>query len=90
MYTVYILHFDKPYKGIRHYTGYTKDLEKRLQKHSNGTGSRWVSFMLQNGSKFTVARTWSVATRREAREKELKIKRAGAGKYCPLCRRRVK
>ena len=66
MYTVYILHFDKPYKGIRHYTGYTIDL--------------------RNGSDFTVVRIWTVATHREAREKELKIKRAGARKYCPLCR----
>ena len=82
---MYILHFDKPYKGIRHYTGYTVNLSKRLRKP--GTGSRWVSFMLHNGSDFTVARTWTVATRREAREKELKIKRAGAGRYCPLCRR---
>jgi len=87
MYIVYILHFEPSYKRIRHYTGYTIDLKRRLRKHRNGTGSRWVSFMLRTGSDFTVARTWTVATRREAREKELKIKRAGAGKYCPLCRR---
>ena len=36
--TVYLLHFERPYKGkMRHYLGWTSDLERRLANHRQGT-----------------------------------------------------
>jgi hypothetical protein len=37
--TVYLLHFERPYKGrSRHYLGFTQcDLEQRLENHRRGT-----------------------------------------------------
>ena len=38
--TVYLIHLDVPYKHARHYTGWTLDLDARLQAHRDGRGAR--------------------------------------------------
>jgi hypothetical protein len=38
--TVYLLHFDRPYKHARHYLGWTANLQARLDSHRAGHGAR--------------------------------------------------
>jgi predicted GIY-YIG superfamily endonuclease len=79
--TVYLLHFDKPYKHARHYVGWTQDLDARLAKHARGHGARLLEVVRDAGIVWTLARTWP-----GTRNRERQIKRqGGAARRCPLC-----
>ena len=81
--TVYLLHFERPYKHARHYIGWTKDLDARLAAHRSGQGARLLAVLLRaHGIGFVVARTWTGATR--ARERQIKTQ-GGASRCCPVC-----
>ncbi|MBO0885357.1 MAG: hypothetical protein J2P17_34495, partial [Mycobacterium sp.] len=56
--TVYLLHFDRPYKHARHYLGWARDLETRLTAHQTGHGARLLEVIQQAGISWTLARTW--------------------------------
>ncbi|GAA1683217.1 hypothetical protein GCM10009733_094670 [Nonomuraea maheshkhaliensis] len=80
--TVYLLHFQRPYKHARHYIGWTPgDLNRRLRQHRNGTGARLLAVITAEGIDFAVARTW---TGGRNLERSLK-RRGGASRCCPLC-----
>ena len=79
--TVYLLHFDRPYRHARHYTGWTCDLPGRLADHANGHGARLTQVVQQAGIGWTLARTWPGP---RALERALK-KQGGASRRCPLC-----
>lgn len=79
--TVYLLHFDRPYRHARHYTGWTADLAARLAEHSVGRGARLLQVVTDAGIGWTLARTW---TGSKARERQLK-RQGGASRYCPCC-----
>src|SRR5690348_17032605 len=79
--TVYLLHFDRPYRHARHYTGWTCDLEGRLIDHANGHGARLTQVVRDHGIGWTVARTWP-GTRTLARAL---TRQGGASRRCPLC-----
>jgi predicted GIY-YIG superfamily endonuclease len=79
--TVYLLHFDRPYRHAAHYTGWTANLAARLAEHAAGRGARLMEVITQAGIGFTLARTWP-GTR--ARERALK-RQGGAARRCPLC-----
>jgi predicted GIY-YIG superfamily endonuclease len=81
--TVYLLHFDKPYKQARHYLGYADDLEARLDRHKAGNGSRLVAVVAAQGIGFTLARTWQGDRNLERRLKRMKM----APRLCPICRK---
>lgn len=89
-YTLYILHFVKPYwRTCRHYIGYTsKPLAERLKAHTSGRGSKLVKYALQNGGSFVVAHTEKYGTQSEARQRELQIKRRRdvPKRICPICK----
>lgn len=79
--TVYLLHFDRPYKHARHYIGWAKDLEERLAQHLSGHGARLLEVAKAAGITWTLARTWT-----GTRNRERQIKRqGGASRCCPLC-----
>ncbi len=79
--TIYLLHFSRPYKHARHYTGWTTDLAARLRDHHAGDGARLIAVITAAGITFTLART-----RPGSRHDERAIKRCGgAVRYCPLC-----
>ncbi len=80
--TVYLLHFERPYKHARHYTGWAANLQARLDHHAAGTGARLLAVVAQAGIGWQLARTWDNATK--ARERQLKRK-GGASRMCPLC-----
>ena len=79
--TVYLLHFDQPYRHARHYTGWTNQLTNRLVKHANGDGARLMEVIATAGIGWQLARTWP-GTR--TRERQLK-RQGGASRRCPLC-----
>jgi predicted GIY-YIG superfamily endonuclease len=78
---IYMLHFDRPYRHARHYTGWTDDLLDRLDHHAKGTGARLVAVIWHAGIGFTLVRICE-GTRRTERA----IKNAGGVvRYCPCC-----
>ncbi|MFI7126057.1 hypothetical protein ACIBQ1_10215 [Nonomuraea sp. NPDC050153] len=80
--TVYLLHFDRPYKHARHYIGWTPgDLNRRLHQHRNGTGARLMQVITAAGIDFVVARIWDGGRNLERSLKN----RGGASRSCPLC-----
>lgn len=79
--TIYLLHFDKPYRHAKHYMGWSSDLNARLAHHADGTGARLIEVITDAGIGFQLARTW-VGPR--ARERQLK-NQGGAARRCPLC-----
>ena len=78
---VYLLHFDRPYRHARHYTGFTHDLDARITHHIIGDGARLLQVIQTHGIGWQLARTWP-GTR--ATERALK-RQGGASRRCPLC-----
>jgi predicted GIY-YIG superfamily endonuclease len=79
--TVYMVHFDTPYKHARHYTGWARDLDARLEAHREGPGARLMEVVKDAGIAWRLARTWP-----GTRERERAIKnRHEAPKLCPEC-----
>lgn len=79
--TIYLIHFDKPYKHARHYMGSTSDLEARLEAHRNGRGSRLMEVIAQAGITWQLVRTWPGDRKTERRLK----KWHNAPALCPIC-----
>jgi len=80
--TIYLLHFDRPYKHAKHYLGYTDDLESRLERHRAGNGARLVEVITQAGIGFVVARTWE-----GDKHLERKLKNRGSSvRFCLICK----
>lgn len=83
--TVYLLHFDRPYRHARHYIGWTPDgsgfLAARLAAHRAGNGANLIRVITAAGIGFELARTWSGG---RVRERQLK-RMGGASRRCPMC-----
>ncbi len=84
--TVYLLHFDRPYRHARHYLGYAADLDERIARHRQGDGARLVQVAAGAGIGFVVARTWPGD---RALERRLKRRKASP-RLCPVCRPRTR
>jgi predicted GIY-YIG superfamily endonuclease len=80
--TVYLIHFDQPFKHAKHYTGWALDLEARLYLHRAGSGARLLAVIREAGIGWQVARTWEGVDRNF--ERALKVQ-GGASRRCPLC-----
>jgi predicted GIY-YIG superfamily endonuclease len=80
--TVYLLHFSQPYRHARHYVGFTKNLNARLEAHSKGNGARLLEVITQAGLSFQLARTWKGTRKTERALKNQK----NAPRFCPLCK----
>jgi predicted GIY-YIG superfamily endonuclease len=80
--TVYLLHFDQPYKHARHYVGWTaRNVKRRLAEHEAGRGARLLAVVREAGIGWQLARLWP-----GSRERERQIKRQGGhARKCPLC-----
>jgi hypothetical protein len=81
--TVYLLHFERPYKHARHCLGFADDLDRQLILHRAGRGARLVEVVVQAGISFTLARTWDGDRPLEQR---LKNGHNAPARLCPLCR----
>ena len=79
--TVYLLHFERPYKGkMRHYLGFTRNLDARLKDHHDGTACVTTKRAFDRGIGFVLARTWLGPVKMERA-----IKRHGVVRSCPIC-----
>jgi hypothetical protein len=83
--TVYLLHFERPYKHARHYLGFAQDLERRLELHRAGRGARLVEVIAQAGIGFQLARTLGGRPPARAAAQE-RPQRAGAALPALPCR----
>jgi hypothetical protein len=80
--TVYLHHFASPFKHARHYVGFTTQLDRRIEEHRTGQGTRLVAVVRDAGIPFVVARTWP----RVDRHFERRLHRAkNTPKGCPIC-----
>ena len=79
--TVYLLHLDPSYRHARHYLGWTRDLDARLQAHRDGQGVRLMEVVKQAGGSFHLTRTWPGGRDRERAIKD----RHEAPNLCPEC-----
>lgn len=66
MYYVYILKC----RDDSFYTGYTNDIEKRIERHGKGNASRYTRSRLP----VKLVASWSFSTRKEAMKREAQIK----------------
>jgi len=85
---VYLLHFsEKVADHAQHYIGYSDiGIERRLERHLNGNGSRLVRAAVQLGIEVKVARLWPNGDRKF--ERKLK-NRKKARCLCPLCNKNL-
>jgi predicted GIY-YIG superfamily endonuclease len=79
--TVYLLHFDRPYRHARHYCGWTANLPARLAEHTAGRGARLLAVITDAGIGWQLARTW---TGTRGRERQIK-RQGGLSQCCPTC-----
>lgn len=80
--SVYLIHFERPYKHARHYLGWASRLLRRLRRHGSGEGARRMQVVTQAGIGWHVARVWPGADR--AFERKLK-NIAHPTRICPIC-----
>jgi predicted GIY-YIG superfamily endonuclease len=79
--TVYLLHFDRPYKHARHYLGWADDLARRLAVHGTRQGARLLQVLRAEGIGWQLARTWPGTRDRERQIKNM----GGLSRCCPMC-----
>lgn len=81
--TVYLLHFDRPYKHARHYCGWAPEgcLDRRLRIHARGRGANLLRYVKAAGIGWELARTW---TGGRIRERQIKTQ-GGLSRCCPVC-----
>jgi|SRR5215469_7857198 len=85
--TVYLLHFDEPFKHAKHYLGWASMLEERLWHHEQGTGANLLKHVKAAGIGWELVRTWENATRSDERRiKEM----GGLARVCPVCQAEAK
>jgi predicted GIY-YIG superfamily endonuclease len=79
--TVYLLHYAEPLRLMRHYVGWTSNLQQRIEQHASGDGCYTTAQIHRAGIAFVLVRTWTGTL-----QLERKIKRGGPTNYCPLCK----
>ena len=84
---LYVIHFDKPYKHAKHYTGIAIDVDKRIKEHKGGYGSKLMAVITKNniGFKCNIIGEYPTYSIAKAEEKRLKTKVKQPKKYCPIC-----
>ena len=79
--TIYLIHYDRPYKSAGHYLGYSKDFEARMKRHRQGRGANLIKVIQKAGIDWKVVRTWPGSPKLEA-----ELKRWHNNKLiCPIC-----
>lgn len=80
---VYLLHFDRPYRHARHYTGWARqgNLAGRLYHHRTGNGARLLAVLAENNIGWHLARVQDGDRNLERRLKN----QGGASRRCPSC-----
>lgn len=79
--TVYLIHFEEPYKHAQHYLGWASNLDGRLRHHRKGTGGNLMRIVTRAGIAWRVVRTWDGDRHLERRIKNI----GGLARCCPVC-----
>lgn len=79
---VYLLHFSQPFSHARHYIGYAKQKDKRIEHHRHGTGAKLTQAVVAKGIELIEARFWE--GKDKTFERRLK-KYKKASLLCPIC-----
>ena len=82
--TVYLIHFNKPYRHARHYLGFTENLDKRITDHLCGMGARLMEVITNAKIEWKISRTWQ-----GDRKLERRLKNAHGPHLCPECNPRA-
>ena len=78
--TIYLLHFSEPFKHARHYLGWSRNLEARLEHHEAGSGANLLRHVAAAGITWELVRTWE-----GDRNEERRLKKHSSTRYCPIC-----
>ena len=81
---VYLIHFEIPFKHAYHYIGYSSNIERRLEKHKKGEGSRLIKAVTEAGINWQLARVWENETRDF--ERKLHKQKNSRKRLCPICK----
>ena len=82
MSTIYLIHFDPPYKHARHYIGFTTNgVENRMIEHREKRGARLTQVAVGAGCQLLLVRTWQGGRNEERLLKNQK----NTPRLCPLC-----
>lgn len=81
---IYLIHFDEPLHHARHYMGFCEEgnLERRIERHTQGRGSKLMRAVVEAGIDFEVVRTWEGGSR--TLERKLKNHK-NTPRLCPVC-----
>jgi hypothetical protein len=87
--SLYLLHFDPPYKHAKHYLGWTPDLhvDRRAREHIDGVqhkASPLVLAALDAGCSVVISRRWEGP--QYDRKAERAKKHRGHTWLCPICK----
>ena len=82
--SVYLICFKSKLHHAKHYVGFAEEgnLEKRIETHRRGNGSKLMKAVNQNGIEWEVARVWENKTR--GFERRIKNQN-NTKRYCPFC-----
>jgi len=82
--TVYLLHFEQPYKHCQHYVGFTeREVTERIGEHWSGNGSALTAAVhAQAENEMILARTWENV---DASIEFIIKSRAESPRLCPIC-----
>jgi hypothetical protein len=83
--TVYLLHFEAPFKHAQHYIGFSQAITDRLVEQLRGGGAKLVQHVIAAGIPIVLAKEWENVP--QTFEYQLK-NRGGARRICPVCSRR--
>ena len=79
--TIYLIHFDRPFRHARHYLGWSSNFTRRLGHHRRGTGANLLKHVNAAGIGWRVVRTWTGDRHLERRLKS----QGGHARLCPVC-----
>lgn len=80
---VYIIHFLQPYKHAAHYTGFSPEVQARVNAHLHGKGARLTQVAHEAGCTMVLVKVWEEGDR----TLERKLKNAShIRRYCPICK----
>lgn len=83
---VYLIHFERPVNGMRHYTGYAEDFEERIAAHRASRGSRLTKAANEQGVHWIVVRVWQGMNWQD----EIQLKSFSNKNQCPVCKQKAK
>jgi predicted GIY-YIG superfamily endonuclease len=83
--TVYLLHLEQPLSKdhtAQHYIGWTDNLTRRLNKHYEGNGARFMEVAKERGISWMLVKIWTGTRKRERQLKNQK----NSPRLCPVCK----